>query len=86
MPSDLVLTADLVAYLRELGFKETVTLGTHTVFRHEVKGASVTLPVKRKYVPKVHLRAIQETLSNYGIISHAGFEKRLKIGSLSRYA
>jgi predicted RNA binding protein YcfA (HicA-like mRNA interferase family) len=85
MPSRAVTTSELVKVLRELGFAETVKLGAHTVFRHRNKQASVTIPTGRPYVPMVHLRAIQETMSNYDIISRTDFEKRLNIGSLSRY-
>ena len=85
MPRGVVTTAELVKLLRERGFMETVKLGTHTVFRHKGKGASVTLPTNRKYVPMVHLRAIQETMVNYNILSRGEFEQRLGIGSLSRY-
>jgi hypothetical protein len=43
------------------------------VFRHRNKPASVTIPTGRSYVPMVHLRAIQETQSNYDIISRRDF-------------
>jgi predicted RNA binding protein YcfA (HicA-like mRNA interferase family) len=81
-----VTTRELVIFLRELGFVEAVKLGTHTVFRQRKKGASVSIPTGRKYVPMVHLRAIQETLLNYDILSPTEFEKRLSIPPLSRYA
>ncbi len=84
MPSRVVTTAELVKVLRQLGFKEEIKLGSHTLFRDGTTKASVTLPTGRKYVPVVHLQAIQETLFNYGIVSRGDFEKRLDIGSLRR--
>ena len=79
MAKQLVATRTLVRVLRELGFSESNRLGTHTLFHHGKKGASVTLPTSRLYVPTVHLRAIEQTMENYEIISRRDFEKKLDV-------
>jgi predicted RNA binding protein YcfA (HicA-like mRNA interferase family) len=77
MAKQLVTTRDMVRVLRELGFSESDRLGAPTLFHHRKKGASVTLPTSRSYVPTVHLRAIEQTMENYDIISRRDFEKKL---------
>jgi predicted RNA binding protein YcfA (HicA-like mRNA interferase family) len=77
MAKRLATTRDVVRLLRELGFSESNKSGTHTLFRHRTKGASVTLPTGRPRVPTVHLRAIEQTMENYDIISRHEFEKKL---------
>jgi len=79
MPKRVVTTRDLVGVLRQLGFSEVTKRGSHTLFQHRQKGASVTLPTGRSYVPMVHLRAIEQTMENYNIISRPEFEKKLDI-------
>jgi predicted RNA binding protein YcfA (HicA-like mRNA interferase family) len=74
-----VTTRDLVGVLKQLGFDEAAKRGGHTLFQHRKKGAAVTVPTDRPYVPMVHFRTIERTMENYDIISRLELEKKLDV-------
>jgi len=77
MSKRAVTTRNLVHVLKQLGFNEAARRGGHTLFQHRKKGAAVTVPTDRPYVPMVHFRTIERTMENYDIISRLKFEKKL---------
>jgi len=79
MPKRAVTTRDLVGVLKQLGFNEAAKRGGHTLFQHRKKGAAVTVPTDRPYVPMVHFRTIERTMENYDIISRLEIEKKLDV-------
>jgi predicted RNA binding protein YcfA (HicA-like mRNA interferase family) len=79
MPKKNVATRDLVKVLRDLGFVERRKKGGHLLMAHAQKGALVTIPTARSFVPVVHLQAIERSLESYGVISRDEFEDRLDI-------
>jgi predicted RNA binding protein YcfA (HicA-like mRNA interferase family) len=58
----------LVSVLRKLGFEERRS-GSHGVFRHSQTGLLVTLPMARKDVPVVYLKAVLKQIIDRGIMS-----------------
>jgi predicted RNA binding protein YcfA (HicA-like mRNA interferase family) len=78
MPKQTVTPQEVRKVLIKLGFVET-DLGSHALFRHKSKKASVTLPTRLRNVPTVHLRAIEQTLENYNIMSRDEFEEQLEV-------
>jgi predicted RNA binding protein YcfA (HicA-like mRNA interferase family) len=79
MPSEQVTPRDLSVVLKNLGFRETNKRGTHVLYTHARKGAVVSLPTSRPFVPLVVLRAIRRSLDNYGIASPREFESLLGV-------
>jgi predicted RNA binding protein YcfA (HicA-like mRNA interferase family) len=79
MAKKSVTTRNLVKVLRDLGFLERRKKSGHLLMAHSQKGALVTIPTARSFVPIVHLQAIERSLESYGVISRDEFEDRLDI-------
>lgn len=67
----------LVAALKQLGFVER-RMGSHGIFSQPENGLIVTLPMGRKDVPVVYLKAILKQIVDRGIMAEDDFLKLLK--------
>ena len=62
----------LVAALKTLGFVER-RMGSHGIFKQPETGLIITLPMARKDVPVVYLKAVLKQIVNRGIVSEDDF-------------
>jgi predicted RNA binding protein YcfA (HicA-like mRNA interferase family) len=67
----------LVAVLKELGFQER-RKGSHGIFFKPKMGVFITLPMGRKEVPVVYLKAALKQIVDRGIIDEDDFWRLLE--------
>ncbi|MEW5949810.1 MAG: type II toxin-antitoxin system HicA family toxin [Thermodesulfobacteriota bacterium] len=66
----------LVAVLKQLGFQER-RKGSHGIFFEPETGVIITLPMDRKEVPVVYLKAALKQIVHRGIIDEDNFWRLL---------
>jgi predicted RNA binding protein YcfA (HicA-like mRNA interferase family) len=67
----------LVTTLEELGFEERIR-GSHGIFSHPKTGLIITLPIRKKDVPSVYLRAAFKQILDRGITSEERLNELLE--------
>jgi len=79
MPKKSIRLDRLVAALTKLGFvQRTHRLGSHGIFVEPITGLVVTLPMGRKEVPIVYLRAALRQIVDRGMMPEDDFLELLK--------